>query len=290
MTRRAAALALLLAASTAAPSLAAGATELFYERSLMSAAGARCKLFEPSIAAALVASGRQARGAALRGGIDPAALDAAEARARNRAAAASCGSPDLAVAAERVRKGFAGYSRVEIMSFPGDLATWRADRGNAGGAGEWRLLQTAHAPDGPLAFGIAGPSGGESLTAVAGWPGALAASGARLVVRDTAKTARPYLDPRRRDLASRTPPRPVTRSFLASARIPAGARLLPRGASVGAAFRFPAAAADALDDLDPREAMVLELVYPTRSGERVEQVPLEVGDFAAGRAFLMARP
>ena len=55
---------------------AGGASDLFYERSLMSAAGARCKLFDSGTAAALAASGRQARGAALRAGADPDALDA----------------------------------------------------------------------------------------------------------------------------------------------------------------------------------------------------------------------
>jgi hypothetical protein len=81
----------------------------------------------------------------------------------------------------------------------------------------------------------------------------------------------------------------VTRAFLASARALAAPGLLPAGASTGAAFRFSAAAGAALQQLDPREAMVLELVYPTRDGERVEAIPVEVGDFAAGVAFLSAR-
>ena len=65
--------------------------------------------------------------------------------------------------------------------------------------------------------------------------------------------------------------------------------LLPAGAVVGAAFRFPDSAARALEGLDPREAVVLELVFPTRTGERVDSTLLEVGDFAAGRAFLAAQ-
>ena len=51
----------------------------------------------------------------------------------------------------------------------------------------------------------------------------------------------------------------------------------------------PEAAARALEGLDPREAVTLELVYPTRDGERVESTLLEVGDFAAARAFLAAQ-
>jgi hypothetical protein len=80
----------------------------------------------------------------------------------------------------------------------------------------------------------------------------------------------------------------MTRSFLASARVPAGPALLPVASGAGAVFRFSPAAVAAIESLDPREAVLLELVYPTRDGERVEQVALEVGDFAAGRAFLSA--
>lgn len=281
---------LALLALAAWPAAANTASDLFYERSLISAAGARCNLFEPSVASALVAAGRQARGAALRAGVDVDALDAAGARARSKAAGLPCSSPDLATVAARVKKGFEGYSAIKTMSFPGDAASWRADRGlDKRFPSDWRLSQTAQARSGQVVFGIASIPGGDALTAVAVWPGALAASGARLVVRDIAKAPRAYLDPRRTDLAGRIPPRTVTRSFLASARLPASAALLPAGAATGVAFRFSVAAAMALETLDPREAVVFELVYPTRDGERVERVPLEVGDFAAGRAFLSAR-
>ena len=59
--------------------------------------------------------------------------------------------------------------------------------------------------------------------------------------------------------------------------------LLPKGSEDGWAFRFPAAAAQALADLDPREAIAVEFLFP---GERVRTAYVEVGDFAAGRAFL----
>ena len=51
---------------------------------------------------------------------------------------------------------------------------------------------------------------------------------------------------------------------------------------------FPPEAARALAVLDPRESVTMELVFPTRTGERVETALIEVGDFAAGRAFLAA--
>jgi hypothetical protein len=257
----------------------------------MSAAGARCKLFDADVAAALTAGARQARGAALRAGVDQDDLDAAASRARARAAGVPCASPDLATAAARVRKGFEGYGQIKTMTFPGDNASWRADRGgDKRFPSDWRLSQTARSASGPIVFGIARGPGGDVLTAVAGWPGALAASGARLVVRDKTKAPRPYLDPRHKDLPGRVPPRSVTTTFLASAKEPAAPSALPSGAYSGATFRFSPAAAYALDALDPREAVLLEVVYPSRTGrERVESAPIEVGDFAAGRAFLSAR-
>jgi hypothetical protein len=123
---------------------AGSASDLFYERSLISAAGARCKLFDSSISAALAASARQTRNAALRGGADADALDALESRALDKAAGVPCASPDLATVAQRVRTGFAGFARTNFMSFPGGVATWKADRGATVGAGAaWRLAQTA---------------------------------------------------------------------------------------------------------------------------------------------------
>jgi hypothetical protein len=51
---------------------------------------------------------------------------------------------------------------------------------------------------------------------------------------------------------------------------------------------FPQEAAKAMAALDPRESATVELVFPTRTGERVQTALIEVGDFAAGRAFLAA--
>jgi hypothetical protein len=54
----------------------------------------------------------------------------------------------------------------------------------------------------------------------------------------------------------------------------------------GWAFRFPDAAAAAMADLDPREAIRVEFLF---SSGPSRQIYLEVGDFAAARAFLSVR-
>lgn len=282
-TRRFGAALALLAFATQAR--ANNASNIFYERTLMSVAGERCGLFSPSVGAALASSAKQARGAALRSGADAGDLRAAEERARGKGLIIGCKSSDLTVAAERVRSGFAGYARMYKMSFPGSLTSWQADRTKVATGVRWRLSQTAGSG---VVFGLASDAGG--LTAVTTAPQAGAASGARLVMRDPRLAPSAYLDPRQKTLAGRIAPRSVTTAFLASARAPAPLGLLPTGAVGGTAIRFPASAAAALDQLDPREAVTLELVYPSRNGDRVESVLFEVGDFAAGRAFLAAQP
>ena len=51
----------------------------------------------------------------------------------------------------------------------------------------------------------------------------------------------------------------------------------------GWAFRFPVEAERALAELDPREAVVVEFQF----GDGVRLADVEVGDFAAGQAFLI---
>src|SRR5258705_3795195 len=92
-----------LAALAAAPGLArAQPADLFYERTVMVAADFRCGLFAPDVAAALVAGAAQARGAALRAGASEASLRDLERTARGKAASATSGSSDIALAAARV--------------------------------------------------------------------------------------------------------------------------------------------------------------------------------------------
>ena len=118
---------------------AATASALFYERSLMGAANARCRLFAPDIAAALAASAAQARGAALRAGSTSLDLTGVRGRAQAKAQGLDCRSPDLSVAAGRVKTAFQAYAKLTRMTYPGDVAGWRADRIPPSKGDSWRL-------------------------------------------------------------------------------------------------------------------------------------------------------
>ena len=261
--------------------------DLVYERTVMAAADGRCGLFSPEVSAALAAAQAQAHGAALRAGATAAALKSLEQRARDKAEAVACTSHDLAVAAGRVRSGFAGFARLQRINYPGQVADWRADRSGAG-AIRWRLAQDARFGADHMTFGLAGRGSGDALMAVAEFADGQAPYAARLLMRDDSRGDGPYLDrlglqAQMLPLDRRLPPRSALRIYAAEARSPAGTDLLPKASQPGWAFRFPAEAAREVADLDPREAVAVEFLFPDGA---VRRAYIEVGDFAAGRAFL----
>lgn len=279
--RRLAALVAALALAGPTTAHAVSAADLYLERTVLSAVGERCGLFAPGVSAALAAGAAQARGAALRAGSESRTLKAIEYDARSRAARIACDSAPVAQAAQRVQEAFEGYSRITRMTYRGDVSGWRADRGS-GRTARWRLAQDTVFGSNRMIFGLAGRDGVSALVAVADFADNQTPYSARLVMRDVTRVNGPYLLGGAA-LSQKLPPTGATRGFLAEARAGAEVELLPKGSADGWAFRFPAAAAQALAELDPREAVAVEFLFP---GERVRRAYVEVGDFAAGKAFL----
>ncbi len=277
----------VVVASLAVPTslLAANAADQLYERTLMTAADARCRLFTPPISAALDAARAQARGAALRSGASEQQVSALEQRARAKAGATACGSKDLALAAGRVKAAFDGYAQMQSMTYPGDLASWKADRSSSATIPFWRLSQMSAFGGDRMIFGLAGR--GKAVTAVATFENGQRPYAARVILRDTRRTLGPYIDARAgRTLNGKVAPRNASLVFNAETREEAPPTLLPTGAKTGLAFRFPIAVADAMAQLDPREAVTVEFAFTGRGDEMTRKAYVEVGDFAAGRAFL----
>lgn len=269
--------AMLAAAALLAPATAfADPAQTYYERAFVVAAHARCDLFEPGIDRALTAATAQARGAALRSGAVATDLGAVAARARARARAVSCNDPQLAIVRDRVDNAFAGWSRTARMTFPGEARPWLANRTDYSSA-TWRLMQASSVGASPVTFGIAGKDRGSELMAVVSWYGRPRPMSARIVLRDTTKIPRPWL------AKGNLVPEAGRASYWAAEVSTAEATLLSEGKRAGDAWTFPAAAAAALERLDPREAFAVEFHF--RDGS-VATVPFEAGDFAAGRAFL----
>lgn len=270
----------------------ASAADTFYERAVMTAADERCRLFTPQISSALAAGRAQARGAALRTGVSEEVLKTVENRARAKAQTIACASADMTTAAQRVRDAYEPYSRQSREIYPGDFGHWTAARLPVARTPVWTLSQTASFGADRLIFGVAGQNGATSLITVAAFADEAQPYTARLIIRDVNRARQPYLDRRHTDargklpLSARTAPRSTTRAFLAEAKQPADPRLSPADAKSAIAFRFPAEASSAIAALDPREAIEIEFAFSTRKGDVVRRAYVEVGDFAAGRAFL----
>jgi hypothetical protein len=285
------------AAITLAPcaALAAGPADLYYERAVMTAADQRCRLFTPQLGSALAASTAQARGAALRAGVDPGQLAEVKTKAEAVAYSQACNSADINTAAGRVRTAFDGFSRQLRQDYPGAVAGWIAQRMASQTSQVWNLSQRAAFGRDSLMFGLAGQGGSVSLTGVTRFADGAVPYAARLVVRDQTRAPVAYLDTRQGaiatlPLAARTAPRTLTRTWFAQDRAPADLLLVSPDGKVSTqgyvAWRFPAAAAAALADLDPREAVQVEFLFNGTNGDVVRTAYVEVGDFAAGRAFL----
>ena len=274
-TAKAAMAAIMLAA---APMQAwADAAQTFYERSFVLAANQRCGLFTAPVRSALTAAQRQARGAALRAGTAATALNETEARARARAGSVACDNPELRTVKNRVEGAFAGWVRMPRMTFPGLRASWEANR-VVYRSPNWRLMQASRTGASPVTFGYASSLSGESLTAVVSFHGRPRPYAVRIVMRDPAKSPRPWLGG-----AGQLPPAALQQAVWSSGVVQADAGLLSPGKTEGQAWRFPASAAAALDRLDPREPFAVEFVFRDDS---VARAVFEVGDFSAGRAFL----
>ncbi len=265
--------------------LAANAGDQLYERTLMTAADGRCRLFPPTISSALDAARAQARGATLRSGATELQVAALEQRARAKANSAACDSKDLTVAAARVKKAFEGYSQLLTMTYPGDVSSWKAERSVSATIPVWRLSQPSSFGSDRMMFGLAGRA--KAVLAVSTFENGQRPYVARIILRDTKRTLGPYLDARSgKNLSGKIPPRNASLVFTAERREEAPVTLLPTGAKTGLAFRFPDAVAEAMSQLDPREAVTVEFAFAGRGEETTRKAYIEVGDFAAGRAFL----
>jgi hypothetical protein len=261
--------------------------DLYRERVAMSAAGDRCRLFDSDAAGALTAGVGQARTAALRAGYAPEALDHGAAEARAQVGRIACDSPRLLKAAASARDAFRAYGELKRMAFPGQIAAWRAERIMPQQTAAWRLAQDAWAGQDKVVFGVAGLKGAETMTLAVATADGSSPYAARLLLRDAARLPEPILPADGgAPLSARTPLRAAAKVILAEARAPADPALRPKGADKAVAFRFPAGAEQALERLDPREAVSVEILYPSDRGDLVRTAFVEVGDFDAGVAFL----
>jgi hypothetical protein len=255
-------------------------TGAFYDRSFVLAADQKCRLFAPVVARALTSATLQAHGAATRQGASVEDLAAAAGRAASKAAQTSCADPQLMMVKTRVGEAFKGWADTPRMTFPGGKADWYGDRYALIAPG-WRLKQTVQTGLAPVSFGLVGDAGqGETLAAVVTFVGRSRPYAARIVLRDTELSPRPWMaDSPSGDL----PPPSVRKVIFSAGSGEAATGLLLPGRKDGQTWTFPDSAADLIARLDPREAFAVEFLFMDDS---VARATFEAGDFAAGRAFV----
>lgn len=277
----------LAAVTLAAVAPASAQTRLaaatFAERSALLHAAQRCPLLGEAELAALAAGAALARSALLRSGETPARIDTLDAQAALAAAARPCHDPALLRSAQRAQAGFSAWSRLSIMLFPGQAATWAATR--RPDAEGWYLRQEGR-------YGaILGVREGDSGPVVA------------LAAPLTARSPEPAFGLLSFRDAARAPhsliavPARLGQGLAAVSASPAMARqvwaqdrtvILTADGRRLAILSFPINAFEGISALDPREA--IEVRLGRAMGDVGARLYFEVGDLAAAQAFLAAQP
>ncbi|HAQ35928.1 MAG: hypothetical protein CMF74_08415 [Maricaulis sp.] len=276
--------ALAAMAITAAHAQAQDAETAFDGRSLAMALDDRCELYAVSERSALDASWLQARGVLIRSGYEPSVLTTRYAALSRRAQTMPCDSSDAQAIAADVAFAFRTLGRVREMDFPGIERVWRAERPYPEFPA-WTLAQYPVAGDAGHVFGFFHAEGVRSLAL--GLPATSVATTARIVMRDAelspaltdASLGGLLVVPGRPGWVRYAPPAHAEAVIWASARQSGGGMLR---------FEFPRRAVEALIALDPRETVRIETL--DARGRVTDILFIEIGDFAAGEAFLSAGP
>lgn len=271
----------LLALGTAtAASAMENARTAYVERRGLLEADTQCRLFEPSIRAALSVGLAQTRGALLREGWTNARLRELDSAAVNAARARACGDQRTETAAEAARRSFASWANTGTMLFPGWDRSWRARR--VVDQSGWRLSQGMDAPI-PALFGVREVRDVQRLTlALPLARGATAPTSVQLVMRDTARgpMREIALTQRISQGLEAGLPSPMAARSIASVRT-----IETQNGARTAVYTFPDTAFRDFVALDPRETVELRL----ETGRATQSLLVEVGDVAAARAFLTLR-
>jgi hypothetical protein len=295
---------LLFAAVVVAASLACGARAAaqtsadaaFTARVRALALDERCDLFSDDVRLALDAGAAQSRNALLRAGWTDTVVLRAAVLAAADAEAASCAGSDAAAVVSNVTSAYEAWRQLKAMTFAGDHRTWAARRLDQGEG--WLLAQNvADVRGGPAIFGVARKDDGEVRVALA-LPREMRPRAARLLVRDRAIAStrveselvrlagRGAIHP----LAGAAAPDVFTRAIWGAERsnIDADSAYAKDVGGPAALLWFPESAIQALAELDPREAVAIEIDLAFRGEERTERLYVEIGDFAPAAMFTHA--
>ncbi|PHS27957.1 MAG: hypothetical protein COA84_02880 [Robiginitomaculum sp.] len=285
---------------SAGSAFGAEAYEAYRERTSMLLIAAHCEALGDLEHAALVSGQVQARGALLRAGEDPQALDDLQIDLSRRAQNIACERDDVKAEIARMQEAAQIWSRLYTMRFPARWQNWEARRDDARDKARWRIRAPLRSTSGGVVdFGLVAE--GEKVFLDLVIMDQRAPSSVILNMRDADRLAAPLdtdmlrlMGRKGDDPASLMPPKSVMKSFFAVDKMIAPESLTgENGAKAKAVlFRFSDKALDAFTKLDPRDVVSLELVYPGRgrNAQKRERIYAEAGDFVAARLFAETFP
>lgn len=274
--------ALLAQAAPAAHADAAAVRRTWLERVAITAADESCNLFSDGERLALLSGLYQAEGELLRANESRAEMARLATEVRARAKTLGCVHPDVVSVAETVRNGYRAFVKTNYIEYPAAHAIWGASRSVHD---RWAVSQTDKAS--AIVFGLRrAPAKPEEVRLAIAMParGAVPSS-VQLVMRDPAKMSEPWFGAFSKPGPKLTPPpRSISRiewaGKVASAKDAVGEPIW--------VFTFNASAIAELEQLDPRESILIELIPPSRVADQgVKRIVFEVGDLRAARAFAM---
>ncbi len=252
------------------------------ERVAISAADETCHLFSEGERLALRSGLYSAEGELLRAKTNPAEMKRLSAQVSEHAKSLGCGHPEVVAVSATVRNSYRQFAKITYLEYAASHSTWGASRSEHD---RWAVSQTDKTSG--LMFGLRRvPGSPDETRLVVAMPAAgVTPASAQLIFRDPEKLPEPWLGSLSGASAKLTAaPRSV-------AHIEWAGKVMSAKDEVGNPiwiFAFNASAIDGLEQLDPREAVQINLNPAARAKEQTpKQITFELGDFRAARAFSM---
>lgn len=274
-------LTLIFAALPAAADTAA-VRRTWLERVAISAADQSCNLFSEGERLALRSGLYQAEGELLRAKTNPAEMRRLSAEVSEHAKSLGCSHSEVIAVAETIRNSYRQFAKISYLEYPGAKSMWGASRSEHD---RWAVSQTDKTSG--LMFGLRRVPGDPDATRlVVAMPArGVTPASAQLSFRDPDKLPEPWLGSLSGASAKLVaPPRSVSHLEWAG-------KVMGGKDEVGDPiwiFTFNPSAIDLLEQLDPREAVQVNLIAAPRAKDQATKAfTFELGDFRAARAFSM---
>lgn len=285
---RARALTLALAVLLAAPSAfgdngTAQVERMFLERTAIAASDKACNLFTEGERLALKSGLYQAEGELLRANYSRERLDDLANEVRVHAKALGCDHPSVLQVAGTVRSSYRQFAKTNSLEYAAANSSWIASRVEKD---VWAASQTDKASDVTIGLRRESEEKPEALALAVAIPWTKQPpSAVQLYMRDAKKMGDPWLPSLFGPGAKPTPaPRSISRPEWAG-RVE---EYENQAGDYYLIYYFAPTAIERLEQLDPREAVQIELTpSPLKKDRTPVQINFEVGDIRAARAFAM---